>query len=77
MGSLLRLLVIGLLIAIVASLGSALRHLSRGAGAVLSRSGVQAKPPRRMSDSEIGLGFGFGLGFGDRIRIRIGLPQSC
>jgi hypothetical protein len=42
MGSLLRLLVIGLLIAIVASLGSALRHLSRGAGAEDSRKMARA-----------------------------------
>ena len=42
MGSLLRLVVIGLLIAIVASLGSALRHLSRGTGAEDSRKMARA-----------------------------------
>jgi len=42
MQSLLRLLVIGLLIAIVVSLGSALRHLSRGAGEEDSRKMARA-----------------------------------
>jgi hypothetical protein len=42
MESLLRLLIIGLLIAIVVSLGSALRHLSRGTGAEDSRKMARA-----------------------------------
>jgi Protein of unknown function (DUF2909) len=42
MESLLRLLVIGLLIAIFVSLGSALRHLSRGGGAEDSRKMARA-----------------------------------
>jgi Protein of unknown function (DUF2909) len=42
MNSLLRLLVLGLLVAIFASLGSALRHLSRGAGEQDSRKMARA-----------------------------------
>ena len=42
MESLLRLLVIGLLIAIFVSLGSALRHLSRGGGEEDSRKMARA-----------------------------------
>ena len=42
MESLLRLLVIGLLIAIFVSLGSALRHLSRGSGEEDSRKMARA-----------------------------------
>jgi succinate dehydrogenase/fumarate reductase cytochrome b subunit len=42
METLVRLLVLGLLIAIVVSLGSALRHLSRGAGEDDSRKMARA-----------------------------------
>lgn len=42
MNSLLRLLVLGLLVAIFVSLGSALRHLSRGAGEQDSRKMARA-----------------------------------
>jgi hypothetical protein len=42
MESLLRLLVLGLLVAIFVSLGSALRHLSRGAGEEDSRKMARA-----------------------------------
>lgn len=42
MQSLVRLLVLGLLVAIVVSLGSALRHLSRGSGEEDSRKMARA-----------------------------------